>query len=244
MARVKRSVNAHKKRREVLEQASGYRGQRSRLYRKAKEQLLHSGVYAYRDRRAKKGDFRRAVDPADQRCGPCRGHDLQPLHLRSEDRRGRGRPQDPRRPRGHRPGRVRRPGRGRQGQPARHGRRLTTLTGFGSHEPIVPPPASAAAVRSARRLLRRKERLAAGEFLAEGRQAVSEALAADGVVRRLLVAEAAVDHHQDLLRSAVDAAIPIAALPAAVVARADRHRHPAGSRWPCAGRSTCRWPRR
>jgi large subunit ribosomal protein L20 len=59
MARVKRSVNAHKTRREVLEQASGYRGQRSRLYRKAKEQLLHSGVYAYRDRRAKKGDFRR-----------------------------------------------------------------------------------------------------------------------------------------------------------------------------------------
>ena len=59
MARVKRSVNAHKKRREVLEQASGYRGQRSRLYRKAKEQLLHSGVYSFRDRRAKKGDFRR-----------------------------------------------------------------------------------------------------------------------------------------------------------------------------------------
>jgi large subunit ribosomal protein L20 len=58
MARVKRAVNGHKKRREVLEQASGYRGQRSRLYRKAKEQILHSGVYAFRDRRAKKGDFR------------------------------------------------------------------------------------------------------------------------------------------------------------------------------------------
>ena len=58
MARVKRSVNAMKKRREVLEQASGYRGQRSRLYRKAKEQMLHSATYAYRDRRAKKGDFR------------------------------------------------------------------------------------------------------------------------------------------------------------------------------------------
>lgn len=58
MARVKRSVNAHKKRREVLEAASGYRGQRSRLYRKAKEQLLHSGNYAFRDRRARKGDFR------------------------------------------------------------------------------------------------------------------------------------------------------------------------------------------
>jgi large subunit ribosomal protein L20 len=59
MARVKRSVNAHKKRREILEQASGYRGQRSRLYRKAKEQVTHSLVYAYRDRRARKGDFRK-----------------------------------------------------------------------------------------------------------------------------------------------------------------------------------------
>lgn len=59
MARVKRAVNAHKKRREVLDQASGYRGQRSRLYRKAKEQITHSSVYAYDDRKARKGDFRR-----------------------------------------------------------------------------------------------------------------------------------------------------------------------------------------
>ena len=59
MARVKRSVHGTKKRREVLEQASGYRGQRSRLYRKAKEQVTHSLVYSYRDRRARKGDFRR-----------------------------------------------------------------------------------------------------------------------------------------------------------------------------------------
>ena len=58
MARVKRAVNAHKKRRSTLEAASGYRGQRSRLYRKAKEQLLHSATYAYRDRKARKGDFR------------------------------------------------------------------------------------------------------------------------------------------------------------------------------------------
>ena len=58
MARVKRAVNAHKKRREVLEKASGYRGQRSRLYRKAKEQLLHSATYEYRDRKKRKGDFR------------------------------------------------------------------------------------------------------------------------------------------------------------------------------------------
>src|SRR4051794_14765870 len=58
MARVKRAVHAAKKRREVLDQASGYRGQRSRLYRKAKEQMLHSLNYAYRDRRARKGEFR------------------------------------------------------------------------------------------------------------------------------------------------------------------------------------------
>jgi large subunit ribosomal protein L20 len=58
VARVKRAVNAHKKRRTTLELASGYRGQRSRLYRKAKEQMLHSLTYAYRDRRARKGDFR------------------------------------------------------------------------------------------------------------------------------------------------------------------------------------------
>ncbi|HEY3867575.1 MAG TPA: 50S ribosomal protein L20 [Actinocrinis sp.] len=59
MARVKRAVNAQKKRRAILEQASGYRGQRSRLYRKAKEQVTHSLVYAYRDRKRRKGDFRR-----------------------------------------------------------------------------------------------------------------------------------------------------------------------------------------
>jgi large subunit ribosomal protein L20 len=59
MARVKRAVNAAKKRRTTLERAQGYRGQRSRLYRKAKEQVTHSLVYAYRDRHAKKGEFRR-----------------------------------------------------------------------------------------------------------------------------------------------------------------------------------------
>ena len=63
MARVKRAVNAHKKRRETLERASGYRGQRSRLYRKAKEQVTHSLVYNYRDRKARKGDFRQLWIP-------------------------------------------------------------------------------------------------------------------------------------------------------------------------------------
>jgi large subunit ribosomal protein L20 len=59
VARVKRAVNAQKKRRVVLERASGYRGQRSRLYRKAKEQMLHSMTYAFRDRKKRKSDFRR-----------------------------------------------------------------------------------------------------------------------------------------------------------------------------------------
>ncbi|AOX05657.1 50S ribosomal protein L20 [Corynebacterium sp. NML98-0116] len=59
MARVKRSVNAKKKRRAILKSAKGYRGQRSRLYRKAKEQWLHSQTYAYRDRRKRKGEFRK-----------------------------------------------------------------------------------------------------------------------------------------------------------------------------------------
>jgi len=67
MARVKNAVNAAKKRRVVLERAEGYRGQRSRLYRKAKEQVTHSLVYAYRD--------------TPQR------HDLQPLHPGSGCRR-------------------------------------------------------------------------------------------------------------------------------------------------------------
>jgi len=57
--RVKRGVHAAKKRRTTLERASGYRGQRSRLFTKAKEQVTHSMVYAFNDRKDKKGDFRR-----------------------------------------------------------------------------------------------------------------------------------------------------------------------------------------
>jgi len=59
MARVKRSVHSKKSRRKVLAKAEGYRGARSRSVRKANEQVMHSGNYAYRDRRARKGDFRR-----------------------------------------------------------------------------------------------------------------------------------------------------------------------------------------
>lgn len=59
MARVKRGVHKRKHRRKVLHAAAGYRGVRSRHFRAAKEQLLHSYTYAYRDRKDKKGQFRR-----------------------------------------------------------------------------------------------------------------------------------------------------------------------------------------
>src|SRR5437762_13156105 len=59
MPRVKRSVHARKKRRKVLEQARGYWGIKKSSYKYAKEQLEHSLVYAYRDRKAKKRTFRR-----------------------------------------------------------------------------------------------------------------------------------------------------------------------------------------
>ena len=59
MARIKRGVHKRKHRRKVLEAASGYRGARSRRFRVAKEQLLHSLTYSYRDRRDRKGQFRR-----------------------------------------------------------------------------------------------------------------------------------------------------------------------------------------
>ena len=58
MARVKRAVHSKKHRRAVLEQAQGYFGNKSRSYRAAHEQVMHSLQYAYRDRRARKGDFR------------------------------------------------------------------------------------------------------------------------------------------------------------------------------------------
>src|SRR3712207_7674652 len=58
MARTARSTHARKKRRKVLEQAKGYRGQKSRSYKKAKEQVWKSGVYAYEGRKQRKRDFR------------------------------------------------------------------------------------------------------------------------------------------------------------------------------------------
>lgn len=59
MPRAKRSVAGRKRRREVLKQAKGYYSARGKHFRAAREQVMHSGQYAYRDRRARKGDFRR-----------------------------------------------------------------------------------------------------------------------------------------------------------------------------------------
>ena len=59
MARVKRAVNAKKHHKAILEEAKGYYGDRSRTFRSANQAVQHSGVYAFRDRRARKGDMRR-----------------------------------------------------------------------------------------------------------------------------------------------------------------------------------------
>ena len=59
MARVKRSVHGKKHRRAVLESARGYHGNRSRSFKAANEQVMHSGNYAFNDRRERKGQFRR-----------------------------------------------------------------------------------------------------------------------------------------------------------------------------------------
>ena len=187
MARVKRAVNAQKKRRTVLESASGYRGQRSRLYRKAKEQMLHSLQYAYRDRRDRKGDFRQLwitrINAAARANGMTYNRLIQGLRLAGVevDRKiladlavndaaafaalvevaraavaaeGTGgaaaRPPDPHA--------------SRCGSPATRGGRPCHARG-------TPR------VVAARRLQRRRDRDATGRFLAEGPQAVREALA-------------------------------------------------------------------
>ena len=74
MARVKRGVTARNRHKKVLERAQGYYGNKSRSFRAANEQVMRSGQYAFRDRRARKGEFRRLWI---QRINAgCREHDL------------------------------------------------------------------------------------------------------------------------------------------------------------------------
>src|SRR6516162_2556478 len=74
MARVKRAVGSKKHRRQVLERAKGYYGNKSRSYRAANEQVMHSLQYAYRDRRARKGEFRKLW--IQRINAACRQHDV------------------------------------------------------------------------------------------------------------------------------------------------------------------------
>ncbi len=74
MARVKRAVHSKKHRRATLERAKGYYGNKSRSYRAANEQVMHSLQYAYRDRRARKGEFRKLW--IQRINAACRLHDI------------------------------------------------------------------------------------------------------------------------------------------------------------------------
>ena len=85
MSRVKRSVHARKKRRDALARAKGYRGEKHSSYKRAKEQLLKSDTYAYRDRRNRKRDFRRLwitrINAAARREGMSYGTFMHGLKL-------------------------------------------------------------------------------------------------------------------------------------------------------------------
>ena len=188
MARVKRAVNAHKKRRVVLERASGYRGQRSRLYRKAKEQVTHSLVYAYRDRKKRKGDFRQLwiqrINAAARQNGMTYNRFIQGLKVpvsrwtagcsptwrSTTPRRSPPWSRSPRAPSGR-----------RQRSQVIEGRdsRLTTrqhpATSRTTTKPPVPLGPELTSIRSgrvqaARRLTKRAFRARESRFLAEGRR--------------------------------------------------------------------------
>ncbi len=121
MARVKRAVGQEASR-TILEQAKGYYGNKSRSYRAANEQVMHSRQYAFRDRRARKGEFRKLWIQRINAGLPRARPQLQPVHRRPDGRRHRGRPQGARRPRRDRSARVRRPGARRAKAARRPGR--------------------------------------------------------------------------------------------------------------------------
>ena len=103
MSRVKRSVHARKKRRKVLKEAKGYYGRKHSSYRFAKEQVQRSGMYAYRDRRNRKREFRRLWITRINAAARLEGMSYSELIHGLGERRRRGQPQDARRHRGQRP---------------------------------------------------------------------------------------------------------------------------------------------
>ena len=84
MPRVKRSNNAQKKRRKVLDESKGYFGLKKNTYRKAKEQLLKSYEYAYRDRKNRKREFRRLWITRINAGARLQRPELQPVHARAQ----------------------------------------------------------------------------------------------------------------------------------------------------------------
>ena len=248
MARVKRAVNAQKKRRTVLESASGYRGQRSRLYRKAKEQMLHSMQYAYRDRRDRKGDFRQLWITRINAGARANGMTYNRLIQGLTPGRCRGGPQDPRRP-----GRQRR----RRRSPRWSRSLARPCRPRASAAPRLRPPDPHAhcspgaapftprtpRVVAARRLQRRRDRDTSGRFLAEGPQAVREALAAPGCVVELFATADALDPPRHARRRG-RAAPRCSLVTDDGAGGAGRDRDSRRASWRCAGISTCRSPTR
>ena len=266
MARVKRAVNAHKKRRAILESASGYRGQRSRLYRKAKEQMLRSMQYAYRDRKDRKGDFRRLwimrINAGARANGMTYNRFIQGLRLAgwtwtarswrtwrsttphfsalaATARKAVAGPAPP----------TARPGRRAPPEaPCRH------ASGAGSaaaHPAADPAPTlftrRTPRVVAAARLHRRKERDARQRFLVEGPQAVREALAGAGVVEQVFVTPAGQARHAALLAAAARAGVPVSPVtetrwrPGGTVTAGGGGGVPLTRRWRTHWRSGRRW---
>ncbi len=178
MARVKRAVGSKKHRKQVLERAKGYYGNKSRSVRAANEQVMKSGQYAFRDRRAKKGEFRRLwIQRINAACRLPRERDqLQPVHRRPQRRRHRGRSQGDVRSGHHRSGRL-------------HGARARCQGGALS---TVGLTFSNPKVQRLRRLLgRRSARSEEGVFVVEGPSLVAQALAAGWQIEAQFVAPGA-----------------------------------------------------
>ena len=108
MPRATNAVARKRRKKKVLEQAKGYFGRKHSSYRLANEQVMRSDAYAYRDRRARKRDFRRLWITRINAAARQRGHELLGADPRPQEGRGRGEPQDARRHRRQRSGGFRR----------------------------------------------------------------------------------------------------------------------------------------
>ena len=199
MSRVKRSVHARKKRRKVLKEAKGYFGRKHSSYRFAKEQVQRSGMYAYRDRRNRKRDFRRLWITRINAAARLEGMSYSELIHGLEQGRGRGQPQDARRDRGQRPRCVppicgARPGGCGRLARSRHstlpGRAVKTARFFVPGEetttrrthprqdrPMIASPQNEK-LKLVRKLRERKHREREGLFVTEGEDLVEAGLAA------------------------------------------------------------------